>query len=55
MKKRKELDALVPNGKVKKKHSSSSGASHELLRVDSDTTDTEEFSVLQPRKINSSK
>lgn len=56
MKKRKELDALVPNGKVKKKHSSSSGgATHELLQVDSDTTETEDFSVLQPRKFPSKK
>jgi len=47
MKKRKELDALVEKGKQRKK--SGSGSGRELLRNDSESTDTEDFSVLQPR------
>ncbi|KAG8183059.1 hypothetical protein JTE90_018104 [Oedothorax gibbosus] len=57
MKKRKELDALVSNGKIGSskriicgKKGSGSCSAHELLRHDSDSSDMEDFSILQPRR-----
>ncbi|KFM60610.1 EF-hand domain-containing protein, partial [Stegodyphus mimosarum] len=57
MKKRKELDALVSNGKISSskrincnKKGSGSCSAHELLRHDTDTSDMEDFSILQPRR-----
>lgn len=54
MRKRKELDALVPNGKLVKRvsqtPSSRSASAHELLGNFSDTSDIEDFSVQKPRK-----
>ncbi|GBM47123.1 EF-hand calcium-binding domain-containing protein 14 [Araneus ventricosus] len=57
MKKRKELDALVSNGKIGSskrincgKKASGSCSAHELLRHDTDSSDIEDFSILQPRR-----
>ncbi|XP_015923195.1 EF-hand calcium-binding domain-containing protein 14 isoform X2 [Parasteatoda tepidariorum] len=56
MKKRKELDALVSNGKLTHKrincikNGSGSCSAHELLRHDTDSSDMEDFSILQPRR-----
>ncbi|XP_076343685.1 uncharacterized protein LOC143243851 isoform X2 [Tachypleus tridentatus] len=54
MRKRKELDALVPNGKLGKRvsqtPSSRSASAHELLGNFSDTSDIEDFSVQKPRR-----
>lgn len=56
MKKRKELDALVSNGKIGSnkrnglKKGSGSCSAHELLRHDTDSSDMEDFSILQPRR-----
>ncbi|XP_022253552.1 uncharacterized protein LOC106469346 isoform X2 [Limulus polyphemus] len=55
MKKRKELDALVPNGKlckrVKKTTSFGSASAHELLANFSDTSDIEDFPALHSQRV----
>ncbi|XP_022235173.1 EF-hand calcium-binding domain-containing protein 14-like isoform X4 [Limulus polyphemus] len=54
MRKRKELDALVPNGKLGKRanqtSSSRSASAHELLGNFSDTSDIEDFSVQKSKR-----
>lgn len=50
MKKRKELDALVNNGKLGKRNKLTTAIGHELLRHETDSSDMEDFSILQPRK-----
>ncbi|XP_076319541.1 uncharacterized protein LOC143230198 isoform X12 [Tachypleus tridentatus] len=55
MKKRKELDALVSNGKlvkrVKKPASSGSASAHELLGNFSDTSDIDDSSALRSQRV----
>lgn len=43
MKKRRQLDALVSNGKLRRK--SKNGQEHELLRSDSESSEIDEFNI----------
>lgn len=47
MKKRRELDALVSNGKMGRNKKTTKKGQHELLRNDSESSEMEEFSIPQ--------
>ena len=47
MKKRRELDALVCNGKVRRK----SKSGHELLRTESESSEIDEFSIAAQKTL----